>query len=244
LATRSKADHSPVTAADEAADHVIADGLERLLPGLPAISEERCADAPVLSQDASFALVDPLDGTREFLAGRDEFTVNVAILGHGRPVAGVIAVPARQLLYRGIVGIGAERLRLAPGDGVAKASEVMSIHCRPAPADRVVVAVSRSHLDQATTDFLARFPNTRLVSAGSSVKFCWVAEGAADLYPRLMPIFAWDIAAGHAVLAAAGGTVLTPHGTVLSYGRGPAGDFRMPGFIAWGDKTLVACAPG
>jgi 3'(2'), 5'-bisphosphate nucleotidase len=238
LAPRSKADHSPVTAADEAADDVIAKGLARLLPGLAVVSEERAADAPALPLGASFVLVDPLDGTREFLAGRDEFTVNVAILTNGAPVAGIIAVPAYGLVHRGMLGQGAERLRLAPGQETAAASEATSIHCRPIPSDGIVATVSRSHLDKATMDFLARFPDARHVSVGSSIKFCRVAEGAADIYPRLAPIFEWDIAAGHAILAAAGGSVLTPDGGPLSYGRSRDGDFLVPGFIAWGDRDV------
>jgi len=237
---RLKADQSPVTAADEAADAVIAEGLSQLLPGLPVISEERCPDAPALAPDASFALVDPLDGTREFLAGRDEYTVNIALVSGGYPVAGVIAVPARSLIYRGIVGVGAERLRLKPGQGPANAREATPIRCRAAPRDGVIAAVSRSHLDTATMDFLAGFPRARQVAAGSSLKFCCVAEGSADIYPRLAPVYAWDAAAGHAVLAAAGGAVLTPQGTPLRYSGSTKAGLLIPAFIAWGDQTFVA----
>jgi 3'(2'), 5'-bisphosphate nucleotidase len=237
LAQQTKADLSPVTAADLRAEAVIVAGLSRLLPGLPVVSEE----APGLAQpplDGSFVLVDPLDGTREFIAGRGEFTVNVAIITDGVPVLGVIGAPALGLLWRGVVGRGAERLRLAPGAGPDKARERTAIRTRARPARGLTAAVSRSHLDAATEALLARLPVAERVASGSAVKFCRLAEGAADLYPRLSPTCEWDIAAGQAILAAAGGAVLGPDGKALTYGRADAG-FRVPAFVAWGDPAAA-----
>jgi 3'(2'), 5'-bisphosphate nucleotidase len=229
IATRLKADHTPVTAADEAADRVIAQGLARLLPGLAIVSEEsgeRAGAAPA----ETFALVDPLDGTKEFVAGRGEYTVNLAIVTGGAPIAGFIAVPALGLLYRGIVGSGAERLGLDPA--VAPAA----IRSRAAPAQGLVAAVSRSHLDPDSEAFLARLPVGQRIICGSALKLCRIAEGVADVYPRLAPTSEWDIAAGHAIVTAAGGIVTTPSGAPLRYGRAEQ-DFKIPGFVAWGDPT-------
>jgi len=227
LDTRLKADRSPVTAADEAADAVIAQGLARIIPGLPIVSEESRAPDPL---DAIFALVDPLDGTKEFVAGRGEYTVNLAIVADGKPIAGFIAAPALGLIYRGIAGRGAERLGLDP------AIAPVAIRCRRAPDDGLVAAVSRSHLDGATLTFLDRLGVTRRISCGSALKLCRIAEGAADVYPRLSPTSEWDIAAGHAIITAAGGLVTTPSGMPLRYGRAEQ-DFKVPGFVAWGDGT-------
>jgi len=199
---RIKNDLSPVTAADEASEAVIVEGVSRLLPGIAVIAEESVGRAAAASLEPSFVVVDPLDGTKEFLAGRDEFTVNVAIVTHGVPVAGLIAAPAQGLLWRGVVGGKAERLRLRFGAGPAQAYDRSFIRARPAP-DRLVVATSRSHLDEATEDFLARLPVAKRFLCGSSVKFCYLAQGEADVYPRLSPTHEWDIAAGCAILAAA-----------------------------------------
>ena len=228
LATRLKADKSPVTAADEAADAVIAQGLARLLPGIPVVSEESRERPAALGE--TFALVDPLDGTKEFVAGLGEYTVNLAIVTDGEPIAGFIAAPALGLLYRGIVGSGAERL------GLDRTAAPAAIHCRPAPASGLVAAASRSHFDAATAEFLDRVGVTGRISCGSSLKFCRIAEGDADVYPRLAQISEWDIAAGHALVAAAGGVMTTPKGTPLRYGNA-AQAFNVPGFIVWGDPT-------
>jgi 3'(2'), 5'-bisphosphate nucleotidase len=237
---RIKSDLTPVTAADELSEAVILEGLAGLLPGVPVIAEESFARTPPARLDPSFIVVDPLDGTREFLAGRDEFTVNLAVVTHGVPIAGIIAAPARGLLWRGIVGGNAERLHLRLGAGQAKAYGRSFIHTRPAPL-RLTVATSRSHLDEATEDFLARLPVAKRYLCGSSVKFCHLAQGEADVYPRLSPTHEWDIAAGCAILAAAGGAVTGPNGGQLQFGR-KAEKFLVPGFIAWGDPAKAAAA--
>ncbi len=235
---RIKNDLSPVTAADEASEAVIIDGVSRLLPGVTVIAEESVAGTAAASLEPSFVIVDPLDGTKEFLAGRDEFTVNVAIVTHGAPVAGIIAAPAQGLLWRGVAGGRAERLRLRLGAGLEHAYERSVIRTRPAP-DRLIVATSRSHLDETTEEFIARLPVARRFLCGSSVKFCYVAQGEADVYPRLSPTHEWDIAAGCAILMAAGGTVTAPDGGPLRFGRREE-KFLVPGFLAWGDPTKAA----
>lgn len=234
LDVREKADHSPVTAADRAAEAVILAGLARLLPGVPVVSEESVAAAPQPPLAGTFLLVDPLDGTREFVDGRDEYTVNVAVVEAGVPIAGLVLLPARGVLYRGRVGHGAERLSLLPG-GRAATAVATAIRARPCPRTGAVAAVSRSHLDPASEAFLARRRVEARVSCGSAVKFGLLAEGQADVYPRLAPTSAWDVAAGHAVLAAAGGTVVRPDGTPLRYGE--TAGWGVPGFVAWGDPA-------
>jgi 3'(2'), 5'-bisphosphate nucleotidase len=234
---RLKDDKSPVTVADEASEAVILEGLARVLPGVPVIAEESVGDAPRGPLGASFLLVDPLDGTKEFLAGRDEYTVNVALITNGVPIAGVIAAPAQGLLWRGVVGGKAERLRLKPGATPSEASDRSFISARKAPA-ALRAATSRTHLDPSTETFLSRLPVADRYPCGSSVKFCHIAEGAADVYPRLAPTREWDIAAGCAILAAAGGKTTAPDGAQLIFGNVGA-KFLVPGFIAWGDPSLV-----
>lgn len=229
VGTRCKEDASPVTEADEAADAVLGEGLARLLPGIPVVSEEGPRPAGALG--AAFILVDPLDGTREFIAGRAEYTVNVAVIIDGRPVLGIVAAPALGLLWRGAAGASAERLTLDPAEGLGRAEP---IHTR-ARADGFVALVSRSHLDPRSAELLARLPVAETLACGSSLKFCRIAEASADLYPRLAPTSEWDIAAGDAVLTAAGGIVLGLDGAPLRYGHVAEG-FRVPGFVAWGDR--------
>ena len=235
---RTKDDLSPVTVADEASEAIIIEGVNKLLPGLPIIAEESVARAGAISLEPSFVIVDPLDGTKEFLAGRDEFTVNVGIVTHGVPIAGIIAAPAQGLLWRGVVGGGAEKLKLRLGPGHADAVDGGAIRARPAPA-RIDVATSRSHLDKQTEEFLTRLAVGKRTMCGSSVKFCHLAEGSADIYPRLSPTREWDIAAGQAILVSAGGSMTGPKGAALKYGNRDT-SFLVPGFIACGDPAFAA----
>ena len=228
---RTKANGSPVTPADAAAEVVIGAGLERLVPALPVVSEERTDQILPDFAGASVILVDPLDGTRDFIAGRDEYTVNIAVVTDGMPVLGVIAAPALGLVWRGIVGRGAARMQFS-ADG--KTSPPQTIHTRQPPLGELTVMVSRSHLETRTQTYVDALPGARLMQSGSSVKFCRVAEGSADLYPRLAPTHDWDIAAGHAILKAAGGSMTAPDGTALIYG---SKDLLVPAFLAWGDPT-------
>lgn len=228
---RTKADGSPVTAADEAAEAVICEGLARVSPGLPVISEERAEQAKPITGGRSVVLVDPLDGTRDYIAGRDEYTINIALVTDGVPVLGVITAPALGLVWRGIVGRGAERLEFA-GDG--QTAPPRPIHVRQAPDRDLTVMVSRSHLDARTKAYLAGLSPVQLIPCGSALKFCRLAEGAADHYPRLAPTRDWDVAAGHAILEAAGGRVIAPDGELLAYGTP---ELKIPGFLAWGDPV-------
>jgi 3'(2'), 5'-bisphosphate nucleotidase len=229
---RTKADGSPVTAADEAAEAVIRDGLERLTPALPVVSEERAEREKPAIQSVNYFLVDPLDGTREYIAGRDEYTINIGLVSGGTPILGIITAPALGLIWRGIVGSGAERLEFSS----RKTSPPKAIHTRPRPHGDICVMVSRSHLDARTQAYLESLSPARREPCGSSVKFCRLAEGAADLYPRLGPTRDWDVAAGQAILVAAGGAVVAPDGTSLIYG---SPGLRIPAFVAWGDPTAA-----
>jgi 3'(2'), 5'-bisphosphate nucleotidase len=228
-----KADGSPVTEADLASDRIIADGLKHLAPDIPALSEEwltqRSGNCPKL-----FFLIDPLDGTKEFVAGRDEFTVNLALIENGTPLLGIVGAPALGLIWRGLVGAGAERLATGQSLGPAE-----PIRTRPFPkaGQSWIAAVSRSHGDAATEAFIAARGGAVRQTLGSAVKFARVAEGAVDIYPRLAPTSEWDVAAGHALVTAAGGKVTDPAGGQLCFGGGNK-DFIVPAFIAWGDPSV------
>jgi 3'(2'), 5'-bisphosphate nucleotidase len=234
-----KADGSPVTEADMAADRIIGDGLARLAPDIPALSEER-AQLAKSSYRGSIFLIDPLDGTKEFVAGRDEFTVNLALVVDGAPLLGIIGAPALGLIWRGLVGRGAERLTI---DAMAvRLAE--PVHTRPTPPRGApwLVAVSRSHGDSRTEAFIAQRPGATRLTVGSAVKFGRIAEGAADIYPRLSPTCEWDVAAGHAIVTAAGGRVTDGLGKDLRFGTGRK-DFIVPEFIAWGDGQAIQRNP-
>ena len=231
---RIKADGSPVTDADERSQAILVEAAARLMPGVPVVAEEM-ASHPAQT-GGLFLLIDPLDGTKEYIAGSADFTVNLAVVRAGVPSLGIIAVPAAGLIFRGRIGSGAERLRMAADGSIA--GRAQSIQVRQAPPRECIAAVSRSHLDPATAALLDRLGVTRRVPAGSAVKFCRVAEGAVDLYPRLATTCEWDVAAGHALVAAAGGAVTTPEGGSLEFGRAAHG-YRVPAFIAWGDRAGV-----
>jgi 3'(2'), 5'-bisphosphate nucleotidase len=229
-----KADGSPVTEADLAADHVLAEGLARLLAEVPSLSEERTHLAR-LPYAGSFFLIDPLDGTKEFLAGRSEFTVNLALVTDGVPLLGIVGAPALGLIWRGVVGRGAERLTISGG---TRSAEPIRTRSFPSPGRPWVAAVSRSHGDSRTEAFINSWPGAVRQVAGSALKFCRVAEGGADIYPRFAPTSEWDVAAGHALVTAAGGKVTDSTGAALRFGAGPK-DFIVPEFIAWGDPAAA-----
>ncbi|MCP1849585.1 3'(2'),5'-bisphosphate nucleotidase [Bradyrhizobium sp. USDA 4503] len=230
-----KDDGSPVTEADLAADHIIVEGLTRLAPQVSLLSEERVHLATPPYKD-SFFLIDPLDGTKEFVAGRNEFTVNVALVTQGVPLLGIVGAPALGLIWRGIVGKGAERLTLQ-GGAVSQAVPIKTRPCPPRGAPWTV-AVSRSHGDARTEAFIDARGNAVRAVLGSAVKFGRVAEGEVDIYPRLSPTSEWDVAAGHAVVVAAGGKVTDSNGSPLHFGLGRE-DFLVPEFIASGDPAAA-----
>lgn len=230
FAARTKADQSPVTAADEAAEAILTEGLARLLPDVPVIAEESVSRHEPAHPPAAYFLVDPVDGTREFIAGRSEYTVNVALIENHQPVLGVIYAPALHLLYAGCGG-RALRAEVEPGDRFDPA-RVAEIRARPRP-ERLVALLSRTHPDAKSDEFLTRLPVDRTERLGSSLKFARIAEGVADVYARLATVNEWDIGAGHALLAAAGGSVTAPDGGMIAYGTRERG-FRIDGFVAWG----------
>jgi 3'(2'), 5'-bisphosphate nucleotidase len=236
MKVEGKTDGSPVTEADMAADRAIAAGLARLAPDIPALSEERTHLA-ARPYKGSFFLIDPLDGTQEFVAGRDEFTVNLALITDGIPVLGIVGAPALGTIWRGVVGHGSERLMVTKD---AATRTAVPIHTRPHPAPGApwIATVSRSHCDKRTDAFIAGRPGAVRQVLGSAVKFCRVAEGGADIYPRLSPTSEWDIAAGHAVLCAAGGKITDGEGRPLRFGEARDG-FLVPELIAWGDPSAA-----
>ena len=236
LKVDGKTDGSPVTEADLAADRIIGQGLAQLAPDIPSLSEERVQLAKLPYKD-SFFLIDPLDGTKEFVAGRDEFTVNLALVTGGVPLLGIVGAPALGLIWRGIVGRGAERLTLS--DGAAPRVEPIRTRACPPRGKPWTVAVSRSHGDRRTEAFIAERPGAVRSELGSAVKFGRVAEGAVDIYPRMSPTCEWDVAAGHAVVTAAGGRITDSKGAALHFGAGRE-DFVLPEFIAWGDPKAVS----
>lgn len=222
-ATGAKADGSPLTEADLRAHAAILAGLARAAPGIPVVSEED-AEHRAPPGGGRFLLVDPLDGTREFVSGSGEFTVNIALIEDGVAVAGVVHAPALGRAWCGVLGAGARRREGAT-------SPWRPIAARRPPAGGLVAVASRSHRDAATDGFLAGQRVAGLRSVGSSLKFCLLAEGEADVYPRFGPTMEWDTAAGQAVLEAAGGRVLTPEGAPFRYGK-PG--WRNGPFIGWG----------
>jgi len=230
-----KSDGSPVTEADLCADRIIGEGLKELIPEVPALSEERVQQAQPCYR-GSFFLIDPLDGTKEFIAGRSEFTINLALVTDGTPLLGIVAAPALGLLWRGMVGRGAERLRL--DDAGASHPEPIHTRAMPKPGEAWIAAVSRLHGDAGTEAFIDARPGAVRMQLGSAVKFGRVAEGAVDIYPRLAPTSEWDVAAGHAVVTAAGGKVTGSDGQPLRFGEG-GGGFIVPAFIAWGDPSAA-----
>jgi 3'(2'), 5'-bisphosphate nucleotidase len=207
---RTKPDLSPVTEADHAAELIILGALTRAAPGVPVIAEEQVAAGKIPSFGDTYFLVDPLDGTKEFIRGGDDYTVNIGLIERGRPTLGVVLAPASGRLHSGAVGLGAW---LDEGRGRTP------IRTR-SPGERMTAVASKSHLNQATVDYLEEAVGLcDYVAVGSSLKFCILAEGKADVYPRASPTSEWDTAAGHAVLAAAGGLVDGPDGAPLAYGK-------------------------
>jgi 3'(2'), 5'-bisphosphate nucleotidase len=219
-----KDDRSPVTEADRAAEALIVAGLRAALPGIPVIAEEEVADGRITAACAEFWLVDPLDGTREFAAGHEEFAVNIGLIRDGRAVLGVVGVPALGEMFGGIVGRGAWKRH---------AGVTAPIHTRTPPAEGLTVLASRYHGSIDKLDaFLAGHRIASVANYGSSLKFCRLAEGVADLYPRLGRTMEWDTGSPQAVLEAAGGRVtLLEGGAPLLYGK-PG--WENPNFVCYG----------
>jgi 3'(2'), 5'-bisphosphate nucleotidase len=227
-----KNDRSPLTAADLAAEAIILAGLARHAPGIAIIAEESVAAGRVPETSETFFLVDPLDGTKEFLSRNGEFTVNIALIDGARPVAGVVFAPAVRRLFWASAEAGAFEAEVAD-DGAITRTDATALKARPVPATGLRALVSRSHGDAATEEWCKSRNVTARVEAGSSLKFCLIAAGEADVYPRFGRTMEWDTAAGQAILCAAGGRVLTMEGAPLAYGK-KAQSFANPAFIAEG----------
>jgi 3'(2'), 5'-bisphosphate nucleotidase len=230
-----KSDNSPVSRADTEAEQLICARLAAIMPDVLVIAEESFAGISGGLPPERFVLVDPLDGTREFLAGRDEFTVNIALIEAGRPVVGAIYAPALDQLY--FAGATAFQAQASPSATLTSLKAARMIATSPVPDSGLRAIGSRSHMDSQTEAWLRRLPVAELRTAGSSLKFCLIARGDADVYPRLAPTMEWDTAAGHAILDAAGGCVVTPDGSPLRYGKTDTG-FKNNGFVAWGRQPL------
>jgi 3'(2'), 5'-bisphosphate nucleotidase len=233
---RMKSDASPVCDADLFAEEIILEGLARA-SSLPVVAEELCAMGHKPALDGGdFILVDPLDGTKEFLRRSDCFTVNIALIRAGAPALGAVYAPARRELF--LASGVARACAAAPGEKPPPPGDWRLLRTRALPDHDAVALASRSHQDAASDAYLRQLPVGEVVATGSSLKFCRIAAGEADVYPRLGATMEWDIAAGDAVLRAAGGIVVDPSGAPILYGK-TAQDFASGPFIAWGDPAAA-----
>jgi 3'(2'), 5'-bisphosphate nucleotidase len=243
VAVETKADTTPVTAADHEAEEVLIAGLHRVAPGVPVVAEEEVAAGRTPATENAFFLVDPLDGTRAFINRSPEFTINIGLVEGCQPVFGIIYAPALDLLFATLGPQEAVEARISPAaDGVRLADvTLMRLATRaPDPAGLIAFA-SRSHAAQSTDEFLQQLPIAEKRKASSSLKFCLIARGEADLYARLGQTSEWDTAAGQAILTAAGGSVTTLDGRPLIYGKRDAG-YANPHFVAWAREPLLGDA--
>jgi len=238
FAVETKQDSSPVTAADAAGEAVILEALASLAPDIPVVAEEEAAAGRIPDTQGNFFLVDPLDGTKEFISRNGDFTVNIALIEDYAPSLGVVFAPVEGRLFAGDVATGTAWS--AAVDPLGAIGIPQPLRIRSAPAEGLAAVASRSHNSPATEAYLDQFDIASRVSRGSSLKICMVACGEADLYPRLAPTMEWDIAAGDAVLRAAGGTLSAPDGSPMPYGK-PG--FFNPGFVAIGDVEAPPIAP-
>jgi len=241
VSVETKADHSPVTAADRDAEEIILEALARCAPGVPVVAEEAMSggDNPALAD--AFFLVDPLDGTREFVAGGTDFTVNIGLIVEGIPRFGLIYAPALDQLYVTLGDSEAAELRIPPDARPAGLAAVapQPIRTREPDPGRLVAVASRSHRTPENERFVADPRIASCRSIGSSLKFCLVARGEADIYPRFGATSEWDTAAGHAIVRAAGGAVTTIGGDALKYGKTGSG-YINPSFVVWGRRSLMS----
>ncbi len=230
----AKGDGSPVTEADRRAEEVIVAALSEHAPNVPVVAEEAAAGGAIAAPGHEFFLVDPLDGTREFINGRDEFTINIGLIRDTRPCFGLIYAPALSQIYITLSSDHAAVGRLVPDDPACSLDEVglRQMHVNTVDDNvPLTVCASRSHGSEALEHWLAKLDVAGRVNIGSSLKFCQVADGTADIYPRFGPTKEWDTAAGHAIVEAAGGLVTKSNGQPLAYGK-VDDDFLNPEFIA------------
>lgn len=228
-----KGDNSPVTKADKLAEDIILEDLEKLAPDIPVIAEEAAAAGIIPDVGDRFFLVDPLDGTREFVNRNGQFTVNIALIENGRPVHGVVLAPVTGRLFLAAPGMCMEFSAPRSEPIPLAVSDARRLQTVAPPEAGLRIVASRSHRDQATDDLLTGYKVSEIIAAGSSLKFCLIAAGEADFYPRLGRTMEWDTAAGQAVLESAGGIVTELDGTGLRYGKEARG-YDNPAFLAWG----------
>lgn len=232
IETHLKSDRSPVSEADERIEEFLMGALERELPGVARIAEEAASRGETPPHDDAFLLIDPIDGTREFIGRSPEFTVNLALIERLAPAAGAIFAPAGARVW--FAGAQGFTTRAVGGGVLPPAQDWDALRVRPRPAHGLTALLSKSHLDEETVALLGSLPIRERRPMGSSLKFCVIAQGEADIYPRFGRTMEWDTAAGDAVLRAAGGAVLTPESEPLAYGKA-SGFYRNGPFIAWGD---------
>jgi 3'(2'), 5'-bisphosphate nucleotidase len=238
ISVSAKADQSPVTEADRASEAAILAGLRAAYPDIPCVAEEEIS-AGIVPNDLGreFFLVDPLDGTKEFINRRTDFTVNIALVRDGAPVVGVVFAPCTRRFFSALPG-KAELLEISP-DFTIESRRPIAVR---AASQTPIIVASRSHRTPETDQYISKFEAAEIVSVGSSLKFCLVAEGEADLYPRFGRTMEWDTAAGDAVLRAAGGATLTTDGAPLAYGKRNQpddSDFANPHFIAASSASMI-----
>ena len=241
FAVVTKADASPVTEADKSAEAIILAGLKHIAPGIPIIAEEEAAAGRFPTTAGTFFLVDPLDGTKEFISKNGEFTVNIALIEDGKPVLGAVYAPAIGKIWWGSVGLNGKSggaFMADVTDGVIGEARAIAVR---QPEGGLTAIGSRSHGGAETQRYLEAYTVTDFVAAGSSLKFCLIAEGLADIYPRMGRTMEWDTAAGDAILRAAGGRVETLDGLPLKYGKrfqDNDGDYANPHFVAFGHVSV------
>jgi 3'(2'), 5'-bisphosphate nucleotidase len=242
VAVSTKADTTPVTVADHEAEEILLAGLNAAAPGVPVIAEEEVAAGRTPAIGDRFFLVDPLDGTRAFIRHSPEFTINIGLIEAGRPTFGIIYAPALTLLFATLDPKHAVEVAIAPGDeATLRGHTLKPLKGRDPDMKALIAFASRSHAAEGTDAYLKRFAIAEKRKASSSLKFCLIARGEADLYARLGETSEWDTAAGDAILSAAGGTVTTLNGEPLGYGKTEA-RFANPKFVAWGRAPLLASA--
>jgi 3'(2'), 5'-bisphosphate nucleotidase len=235
LLASAKADGSPLSTADQAAENIVIEALGLHFPDVQIVAEESHYLSSAPAAHKRFFLVDALDGTREFIERRPEFTVNIALIENGKPMIGVVYSPASGELYLGGTSAFAGIVDISQNTEAMELPVLKRIQARPRQTP-LLAAISRTHMDEKTSRFLEAYNVQETLIVGSSIKFCRIAEGLADIYPRFSPTMEWDTAAGHAIVNAAGGTVLTPDGTPLIYGKQ---GYKNEPFVAWGGSFVA-----
>lgn len=239
IISREKIDRSPVTEADERIEAFLINELARLLPGVPVIAEEAMSRGEAVGTGDAFLLIDPIDGTREFVAKSSEFTINIALIEQRRPIIGVIFAPKKSRIW--FAGATAYAVDASAGVALASADNWRRLSVGLEIPERLHALVSKSHMDEETRRYLSQFRNLEVCPLGSSLKFCLLAEGYGDFYPRFGPTMEWDTAAGDAILRAAGGVVLDSEGSPLVYGKSEK-FYRNGAFVAWRNPLMFQTA--